>query len=185
MVFVSFEVEKMRMFLVQSVVRWCWVLVRSWGAVYSLLSRVKDRFQLAPVSWPSCRQQLNLPVHAPEWKSCLPYCVTNSSFIPNSTPLMPYFSRYNRPSNLIPAPLALTEIYGPCALFCSHFAKSPGQSPSQSPGQSPSQVSKSVSKSVSESPSQSFSFVQLVFWLNLIHIQQVGLTISFTFLVPD
>ena len=28
MVFVSFEVEKMRMFLVQSIVRWCWVLVR-------------------------------------------------------------------------------------------------------------------------------------------------------------
>ena len=31
LVFVSFEVEKMRMFLVQSVVRWYWVLVRSWG----------------------------------------------------------------------------------------------------------------------------------------------------------
>ena len=35
MVFVSFEVEKMRVFLVQSIVRWCWVLVRSWGAVVS------------------------------------------------------------------------------------------------------------------------------------------------------
>ena len=35
MVFVSFEVETMRMFLVQSVVRWCWVFVRSWGAVVS------------------------------------------------------------------------------------------------------------------------------------------------------
>ena len=35
MVFVSFEVEKMRMFLVQSIVRWCWVLVRSWGAAVS------------------------------------------------------------------------------------------------------------------------------------------------------
>ena len=35
MVFVSFEVERMGMFLVQSVVRWCWVLVRSWGAVVS------------------------------------------------------------------------------------------------------------------------------------------------------
>ena len=34
-VFVSFEVEKMRMFLVQSVVRWYCVLVRSWGAVVS------------------------------------------------------------------------------------------------------------------------------------------------------
>ena len=34
--FVSFEVEKMRMFLVQSMVRWCrWVLMRSWGAVVS------------------------------------------------------------------------------------------------------------------------------------------------------
>ena len=32
MVFVSFEVGKMRMFLVQSIVRWCWVLVRLWGA---------------------------------------------------------------------------------------------------------------------------------------------------------
>ena len=35
MVFVSFEVEKMRMFLVQSIVRWYWVLVRAWGAVVS------------------------------------------------------------------------------------------------------------------------------------------------------
>ena len=35
MVFVSFEVEKMRTFLVYSIVRWCWVLVRSWGAVIS------------------------------------------------------------------------------------------------------------------------------------------------------
>ena len=37
MVFISFEVETMRMFLVQSMVRWCWVLVRSWGAVVSFL----------------------------------------------------------------------------------------------------------------------------------------------------
>ena len=35
MVFVSFEVEKIRMFLVQSVVHWCWVLVWSWDAVVS------------------------------------------------------------------------------------------------------------------------------------------------------
>ena len=35
MVFVSFEVEKMRMFLVQSVVRWYCVLAWSWGAVIS------------------------------------------------------------------------------------------------------------------------------------------------------
>ena len=35
MVFVSFEVEKMRMFLVQSVVHWYCVLLRSWGAVVS------------------------------------------------------------------------------------------------------------------------------------------------------
>ena len=152
------------------------------------------------------------------WKSCLPFPVTNSSFIPNSWPLMPYFSRYRRPSILIPAPLALTEILGPCALFCSHFAKIPGQSPGQPPSQSPGQslsqslslrsvsksvskspgqppsqspgqslsqslslrsVSKSVSGSVSKSPSQSFSFVLLVFWLNLIHIHQVGLTIFY------
>ena len=32
---VSFEVEKMRIFLVQSIVHWCWVLVQSWGAVVS------------------------------------------------------------------------------------------------------------------------------------------------------
>ena len=66
MVFVSFEVEKMRMFLVQSVVRWCWVLVRSWGAVVSFpmwSHWPKDRFQLAPVSWPSCRQQASLFMH--------------------------------------------------------------------------------------------------------------------------
>ena len=35
MVFVSFEVEKMRMFLVQSVVHWYCVLVRLRGAVVS------------------------------------------------------------------------------------------------------------------------------------------------------
>ena len=35
MVLVSFEIEKMRMFLVQSVVRWYRVLVRSRGAVVS------------------------------------------------------------------------------------------------------------------------------------------------------
>ena len=35
MVFVSFEVEKMRMFLVQSVVHWYCVLLRSRGAVVS------------------------------------------------------------------------------------------------------------------------------------------------------
>ena len=103
--FVSFEVEKMRMFLVQSTVRWHWVLVRSWGAVVSF-SRVKPLtkawFQLAPVSWLSCRQQASLFM-ARAWKSCLPFSVTNSSFIPNSGPPMPYFSRYKRPSILIPA----------------------------------------------------------------------------------
>ena len=36
MVFVSFEVEKMRMLLVQSVVHWYCVLVRLWGAVVSI-----------------------------------------------------------------------------------------------------------------------------------------------------
>ena len=35
MVFVSFEVEKMRMFLVQSIVGWYCVLVWLWGAVVS------------------------------------------------------------------------------------------------------------------------------------------------------
>ena len=57
-VFVSFEFEKMRMFLVQSIVRWYWVLVRSWGAVVSFPVwnhwPGKVWFQLAPVSWPSC-----------------------------------------------------------------------------------------------------------------------------------
>ena len=36
--------------------------------------------------------------------------ITNSSFIPNSGPPVPYFSKYKRPSFLIPAPLALTKI---------------------------------------------------------------------------
>ena len=35
MVFVSFEVEKTRIFLVQLVVRWCWIFMRSWGAAVS------------------------------------------------------------------------------------------------------------------------------------------------------
>ena len=35
MVFVSFEVEKMNFFLVQPIVCWCLILVRSWGAVVS------------------------------------------------------------------------------------------------------------------------------------------------------
>ena len=65
MVFVSFEVEKMRMFLVHSVVRWeCLSAVVGYS---SLLSRVKPLakgwFQLAPVSWPSCRQQASLFMH--------------------------------------------------------------------------------------------------------------------------
>ena len=66
MVFVSFEVEKMRMFLVQSIVRWCWVLVQSWGAVVSfplVKPLTKVWFQLALVSWPSCRQQASLFMH--------------------------------------------------------------------------------------------------------------------------
>ena len=66
MVFVSSEVEKMRMFLVQSMVHWCWVLVRSWGAVVSFpvwRNWLKDRFQLAPVNWPSCIQQASLFMH--------------------------------------------------------------------------------------------------------------------------
>ena len=66
MVFVSFEVEKMRMFLVQSIVRWCRVLVRSRGAVVSfphVKPLAKGWFQLVPVSWPSCRQQASLFMH--------------------------------------------------------------------------------------------------------------------------
>ena len=62
MVFVSLEVEKMRMFF-SSVSS---SLVLGLSAVVgcsSLLSRVKDRFQLAPVSWPSCRQQASLYMH--------------------------------------------------------------------------------------------------------------------------
>ena len=59
MVFVRFEVEKMIIFFssVNS------SLVLGLSAVVecsSFLSRVKDRFQLAPVSWPSCRQQASL-----------------------------------------------------------------------------------------------------------------------------
>ena len=70
----------------------------------SLLSRVKDRFQSAPVSWPSCRQEVSIPVHARAWESCLPYSVTNSVFFYSkfSGPPMPYFWRYKRPSILIP-----------------------------------------------------------------------------------
>ena len=80
MVFVSFEVEKMSVFSsVNS------SLVLGLSAVVgcsSLLSHVKSLakgwFQLAPVSWPSCRQQASLFM-ARAWKSCLPFSVTNSS----------------------------------------------------------------------------------------------------------
>ena len=34
-VFVGFKVEKMRMFLVQSIVHWYWILAWSWDAVVS------------------------------------------------------------------------------------------------------------------------------------------------------
>ena len=113
MVFVSFEVEKMRMFLVQSIVRWCWVLVRSLGCS-SLLPRVKPLtkvwFQLALVSWPSCRQQARSLFMHGHGRAAFPLLLQFFFFIADSGPLMPYFSKYQRPSLLIPAPLALTEI---------------------------------------------------------------------------
>ena len=40
-------------------------------------------------------------------------------------------------------------------------------------------LSSRFAKSPGQSPIQSFSFVQLAFWLNLIHIQQVGLTVFY------
>ena len=65
MVFASLVVGKLRliMFLSQSVTS---SLVLGLSVVVgcsSLLSCVKDRFQLAPVSWPSCRQQASLFMH--------------------------------------------------------------------------------------------------------------------------
>ena len=66
MVFVSFEVEKMRMFIVQLIVCWYWVLVWTWGAVVSfpcVKPLTKVWCQLVPVSWPSCRQQASLFIH--------------------------------------------------------------------------------------------------------------------------
>ena len=110
MVFASLVVEKLRliMFLSQSVTS---SLVLGLSAVVgcsSLLSRVKPltRQSMVPIS----AGQLAELFMARAWKNCLPFSVTNSSFIPNSGPPMPYFSRYKRPSLLIPAPLALTEI---------------------------------------------------------------------------
>ena len=108
----------------------------------SLLSRVKPLtkvwFQLAPVSWPSCRQQASLFMHG---HGRTAFSVTDSSFIPDSGPPMPYFPRYKRPSivdvkhhvYLLTSPNhSPSQTFKDRALFCSHFAKSPGQSPSQS-----------------------------------------------------
>ena len=75
-----------------------------------------------------------------------------------------YYPRTTRPHR------NLKDVYP----LCSRFAKSPSQSPDQSPS-----LQISLQVSLSKSPSQSFSFVQLVFWLNLIRIQQVGLTILY------
>ena len=58
MVFVSFEVEKTRIFLVQLVVRWCWVLCGR--GVQQSPFPCEGWFQLAAVSSPSCRQQASL-----------------------------------------------------------------------------------------------------------------------------
>ena len=119
--FVSFEVQKMRMFLVQSIVRLDLGLSAVVGCS-SFISRVKPLtkvwFQLVLVSWLSCRQQASLFM-ALAWKNCLPFSVTNSSFILNSGPPMLYFSRYKRPSLLIPAPLALTKIIKTVCPLCS------------------------------------------------------------------
>ena len=66
MVFVSFEVEKMRMFF-SSVSSSLVLCLSAVAGCSSLLSRVKPLakgwFQLASVSWPSCRQQASLFMH--------------------------------------------------------------------------------------------------------------------------
>ena len=114
---------------------------------------------------------------------------------------MPYFWRYKRPSILIPAcppppPLSPSLISLMVSEDVKHhvYLLNPRmnrphrnlrtvcpllQSLCQVCRSVSRSVSKSVFKSVSKSPSQSFSFVQLVVWLNLIHIQQVGLTIFY------
>ena len=49
MVFVSFEVEKMRLFLVQSTVRWHWVVMWSCGAVSPFPCKTTDQ-SMVPIS---------------------------------------------------------------------------------------------------------------------------------------
>ena len=66
--------------------------------------------------------------------------------------------------------IVTSEAVGVLSAYKESLGASDGSSASLSSG---------VSKSVSKSPSQSFSFVQLVFWLNLIYIQQFGLPIFY------
>ena len=66
MVFVSFEAEKLRMFFssVSSSLVLCLSAVVGYSSLLShVKSLAKGWFQLAPVSWPSCRQQASLFMH--------------------------------------------------------------------------------------------------------------------------
>ena len=157
MVFVSFEVEKMRMFLVHSMARWCWVLLRSWGAVVS--------FGPCEGSVPVSRRSVG--------RTC---CGQQASL---------FMHRHGRAAfPILLQILLLFQILGHrCRIFegiKDHYFNLRTTRPHRNLRTvcplllSLCQVSISVSKSVSKSPSQSFSFVQLVFWLNLIHIQQVS-----------
>ena len=119
MVFASLVVEKLRliMFLSQSVNS---LLVLGLSAVIrcsSLLSQVKPLtkvwFHLALVSWPSCRQQTSLFMHG-HGRAAFLFCY--EFFFQLFQMLMLYFWTYKRPSILIPAPLALTEILRTCTL---------------------------------------------------------------------
>ena len=109
MVFASLVDGKLRliMFLSQSVNS---SLVLGLSAVVgcsSLLSHVKPLAKwMVPISasqWPSCAQQASLFMHG-HGRAAFPFLLLILlSVIPaNSGPPMPYFSRYKRPSILIP-----------------------------------------------------------------------------------
>ena len=124
--------------------------MRSWGCS-SLLFPCEGWFQLTAVSSPSCRQQASLYMQG-HGKAAFPYSVTNSSFIPNSG--------------------ATDAVLGIKTL---HF-----NSPHHSPSQKFKDRVTSFASHFAEPPVQSASLqVKLVFWLNLIHIQQVALTIFY------